>query len=475
MKCTFPLCCMALLLWCSCLKEAAVLPPAQYNDDPQLPVNYWVGQLRNLLHTGQAPLLIDSDWTVAAIVTADDQSGNFYKQIVLQDSTGGITVQINSAQLYRRFPIGRKIYIRLKGLYIGSDHGLPELGYLPAPDNSGIMQVSGIPAGQMDAYIVPATIAHTISPVSLQPADMLTMDPARINRLVQIRDVEVADPYADNVYAETQRNTNITLAGCDGSKFIVRSSGYAGFAGAATPRGHGNITGIYTVYDGTVQLVIRDTNDVAMQEARCNGHTLSQPATMSIAALRALYKGKDVVMTAATISGTVISDAVSGNSGSEGNIIVQQGNSGIIVYFGSSATDIPALGDSITLNVAGATLTSYNGALELKNIKTNKVTREATGRTVTPVTLTIAELNAHFTTYESVLVRIPAAKISGSGNYGGSKTLSDGTGEIILFTSSTASFAGDRAPTITRTFQGIPTPYNTTRELKLRNPAIDVY
>ncbi len=42
-----------------------------------------------------------------------------------------------------------------------------------------------------------------------------------------------------------------------------------------------------------------------------------------------------------------------------------------------------------------------------------------------------------------------------SGNYSGSKMINDGTGTIILYTASTATFASQAVPTITKTFQGI--------------------
>jgi hypothetical protein len=473
MKKALILCCN-LLLFAACLKEPAAPPPALHASDPQLATNSCIARMLEMLPADAAPVLIDSAWTIAVFVTADDESGNFYKQIVVQDSSGAISLQLGGAQLFRQFPLGRKLYLEVQGLYIGSDHGLPQLGYLPAPDNAGVLQVSPLPASKFGQYIVPATLEHDLRPLLLSAADMVKVRPQLLNRLVTVQEVEVRKPDADNIYAEAGRSTNVVLSGCDATSFVLRSSGYARFAAAATARGNGSITGIYTVYDDVPQLVIRDTGDVHMEGLRCDGKPLSQPEWMSLQAVRALYQSKDVALPAVFISGTVISDAASGNAGSEGNIVLQQGSKGIVVYFGSTAAGVPALGDSITLNLSGATLTNYNGALEIKNIKTNKIRVVASGKTVEPVTLSIAQLNARFADYESVLVRIAAAKITNGGNYSGSKTLSDGSGEVTLFTASSASFANDRAPSITRSFQGIATPYGATKELKMRNPAIDV-
>ena len=99
----------------------------------------------------------------------------------------------------------------------------------------------------------------------------------------------------------------------------------------------------------------------------------------------------------------------------------------------------------------------------------------AKGKSISPIQLTIAALNTHFEQYESVLVKIINAKITSTGNFGGAKTLSDATGNIILYTSYSATFANTAIPTITKTFQGIATPYNSTKEIKIRNPALDIY
>ncbi|HTN17085.1 MAG TPA: DUF5689 domain-containing protein, partial [Chitinophagaceae bacterium] len=126
-------------------------------------------------------------------------------------------------------------------------------------------------------------------------------------------------------------------------------------------------------------------------------------------------------------------------------------------------------------HLSGAVLTRYNGVLELKNIKSGQVSVLAKNRSVMPLSVTLAEVSKRFAELESVLVKIVGAKLTSSGNYGGGKTLKDATGTIILYTSNSAVFANTPVPTITKTFQGIVTPYDTTKELKIRNPLLDVY
>jgi hypothetical protein len=50
---------------------------------------------------------------IAGVVVANDQSDNFYNSIVVQDTSGGITVRMDGIKLDANFPVGRKIAIKL--------------------------------------------------------------------------------------------------------------------------------------------------------------------------------------------------------------------------------------------------------------------------------------------------------------------------------------------------------------------------
>lgn len=465
---------LLILSLTSCLKGKIETPNTDGHYDPALTVNYTLLQLNALVPTEGKPIIIDSNWTIAAVVSADDKTGNYNHQLVIQDSSAGMTLKLNADNLYNTFPIGRKIYIKLKGLYLGNHHGTPELGASPAPDNDGILQVSEIPSKAMSAHLIAANTNNSVVGVTVSMSDLQSIRKDLCNRLINISEAELANPNYDNTYAESSATTSIKLQDCTGKTIILRTSNYASFQASSCPWGKGRITGIYTIDKGIGIFSIRDTTDVQMSTVRCDGSTRSSVKFISIDSLRKCYKGYDTLIGNYAIKGIVISDAVNKNFGS-GNMILQDGTKGIIVYFGSTATGLPDLGDSIELNIAGATLTKYAGALEIKNIKPGKCTTWAKEKSPIPITMTIAELNANFSNYESVLVKILNAKIAKAGNFSGSNTLSDATGNVILFTNSTATFATDVVPTISKTYQGIATTYNTTNELKIRNPALDIY
>jgi hypothetical protein len=207
-----------------------------------------------------------------------------------------------------------------------------------------------------------------------------------------------------------------------------------------------------------------------MYGARCGELPLTPHITID--SLRKLYPGSGIyTLPPLRFSGTVISDLTKGNV-SAGNFILEDGSrKGIILYISSGAYK---MGDSLVIDASGGKLQLYNGAMELTGVGSSKVTKSATGREVAPFQLTIAKLNAAFADYESVLVRVVNAGVSGGGTYSGNKQLNDGTGTISLYTAPGATFSGTSVPATSKTFTGIATLY-TPNEIKLRDPAIDVY
>lgn len=463
---------MIVMLQCTCMKGTIEHPPT-VSADPMISVNATVAGIISLLDSAGVPQLIEDELTIAVTVSANDLTANFYNEIVAEDSTAGISIQINADNLFQTYPVGCKIYVRLKGMFLSRSYGLPQLGGTPAPDNNGVLQVSALNGKLADLHLVPAGPANVLRPRNVSMKDLATTNFRLLNTLVKIDEAEVASPTSDIIYSETAFPTSVRITDCSGTSIYMRTSNYATFSAARIPWGKGSITGVYSVYKNTPQIIIRDTADVDFKGARCDGSLYESAVPVSIAEVRKSYKGSDTTLGSLCINGIVISDAANKNTGT-GSIVLQDGPAGILIFFGSTSSDIPDLGDSITVDISGSVLTSYNGALEIKNIKSSRIKIIAGNRAVQPSVLTIGELNANFTQYESTLVTIKKARIKESGTYSGNKTLDDGTGTITLFTSSSATFSTEPVPAISKAFTGIVTPYNAVKEIKLRNTALDV-
>lgn len=448
----------------SCLKNTFDAPPDMSGYDPNLPVNMRIDSLKILMATSGEAKRIDSNWTIYGIVTADDRSGNFYKQIVIEDSTGAIHLLIDGNSLYNKYPVGRKVYVKLQGLYFGYYAKLPQIG--ATPDFSGSM--SNISPAKADSAIVKANIGNALPDNHFSDLSMLsTVNYSMINRLVTIDSIQISAGDTSKTYAQSptiSSGTSITVEDCSKNKLIIRSSGYANFQSYKLPKGKGTLTAIYTVYNNTPQLVIRDTSDLKFYSERCGANI----PIITIDSLRKMYPGSGTITLPTTMfAGTVISDVDNGNAGTS-NFILQDGSGkGIMLYLSGGNYK---LGDSLVLDASGASLLLYKGALEITGITTSSIIKVASGKTVVPKLLTIAEINNNFYDYESTLVVVENAEITAGGTFSGNKTMTDGsTGNIILYTASTASFAGTNVWAGQATVTSIVTPFNTTKELKMRN------
>ncbi|MBL0884114.1 MAG: choice-of-anchor J domain-containing protein [Chitinophagaceae bacterium] len=211
---------------------------------------------------------IQDDLIIEGIVTANDKTDNFYKSIMIQDSTAGITIRLDGFSLFNIYPIGRKIFIRLKGLWLGDYGGMIQLGAGVNKSNPQFPELIPIPQPLFDRVIVKGDLDQKILPRKLKMGEL---NDSLQSMLVTLTDVEfdhtdTAKPYADAVNKQTIAHT---LRTCGIGSVYVRTSGFAKFASALTARGHGDITGIFSMFRTQKQILLRDTSDVQMNGLRC--------------------------------------------------------------------------------------------------------------------------------------------------------------------------------------------------------------
>lgn len=237
--------------------------------DPNLTATTTISALTALLPGADGNVAITTDGIIKAQVVANDQSGNFYKQIIVQDETGGIAINIDAYSLYTAFPLGRYVYISTKGLLLAKETGVWGLYSKPAI-GGGYGSILSI---DMDKYVIKGALG-TVPAAKLVTPGALT--PSLINTLIQLDNMEFASTDTSKTYSdfEFKNNVNYVVSDCDGGKITMRTSGYANFAALNLPNGNGSITGIYSVYktfSTTNQLYIRDTTDVKFNNPRCSG------------------------------------------------------------------------------------------------------------------------------------------------------------------------------------------------------------
>ncbi len=269
---------IVLVMVSACKKEDFDTPPSG-GKDPNIVVNMTIAQLKDMYRDTvlnfDAVVKITQDFNIAGTVIADDKSGNFYKTIVIDDGTAGISIRIDRSEFFREYPIGRRIFIKLKNLVIGHYGNLIQLGgYIDLTDPTQ-PEAAAIPFTLIDSYVFPGVSSLPVIPQIVTIADLQNNLEEYQNRLVRIEDVQFRSSDTSKTYADAvnQLSGEVFVEVCDADPdpIMVRSSGYASFASAKIPNNNGSITAVFTEYNGTPQLILRDTYDVTMNGLRCGG------------------------------------------------------------------------------------------------------------------------------------------------------------------------------------------------------------
>jgi hypothetical protein len=455
----------------ACVDQSFDEPPAEQIDN-SIKANGTIKDLKKILVLDQYTK-ITTDLIIEAIVVANDESGNFYKQLVVQDATGGIDIRINATSLFNEYPVGRKIFIKCKDLYISEYNNQPQLGSGIGKDANGLNVLASIEPAFLPDYITKGEKDQKITPRIVTLAEL---NSDLLSTLITIKDVQFADGSTGVTYADSKnkKTLNQTIEDCNKLKITLRNSGYASFANELTPTGKGSITAVYSIFGTTNQLFIRNTNDVSMTDVRCNGSTggggTGGPVTgteVPIGDLRKAWAAGQTTTAANTkIKGTVISDKDTKNIAVASCVVQGADGKGITVRFTGAHSF--ALGDVIEVATNSAVLSEFNGLLQVAGGSASSASKVGTG-TVTPNKLTLAQIEADFENLESTLVQVVDAKASTTAKYSGSINLSDASnGKIVLYTATAATFASDALPGDVITLNAIVGQFNTTKQLQIR-------
>lgn len=238
--------------------------------DPAIVANTSIKDLK-ALHTGNGTYdIITSDLIISGTVVADDKSGNLYKQLFIQDSTGGLQILLDANSLYGTYPVGRKIYIKCKDLCISDYNGTMELGVKTLiAGNPGI---DGIPSNVISKFVIGGSLNNAVTPIVVTQSQLSTnMQDKYLGCLIQLNNYEFYDTtltFSDTSAYKITQNTDIK--NCNGESITIRTSAYASFAGKRVPAGKGSVVAIYTTFGTTRQLLLRSDEDVKFTGLRCN-------------------------------------------------------------------------------------------------------------------------------------------------------------------------------------------------------------
>ncbi|MEM1322713.1 MAG: DUF5689 domain-containing protein [Bacteroidota bacterium] len=458
-----------------CVDQDFDEPPSE-SGDPGIASNTTIADLKALHQLGEF-ITITEDIVIEGVVVADDRSGNFYRQLVMQDETGGITVRINLNSLYNDYPVGRRIFIDCKDLVIGDFNGLIQLGGSVFVNNSGFEQLGGIEEVLISDHIYKGANNQTITP-KVVTLNGLTTVPAdvHINTLIQLDAMEFTQPNETfatyNTSTGERRSENRQLRDCNNIVIDLRSSGFADFVNEMLPTGNGTVIAVYSVFGTTPQLYIRDITDLSLDGPRCDGSSGGGPGggdeeLMTIKEVRELFPSTTNIPANRKITGTVISDRVNSNINSQNLFLQDDSGSGIVVRFESDHNF--NLNQSLTVIVSGLELDEFNGLLQVQDVPLANAAADG-NNPVSGRTITIGEFLPQAEELEGTLVtfeNVSLSKSSGT-DFAREIILNDGTGTVALWTAPAASFANANFPTNEVTLTGIVSQFNNL-QITMRN------
>lgn len=233
----------ALLVLSSCTKEF---------DDPTvkaIPVGdvLTIAQVRALYVPG-TETRITQDISVFGVVTADETTGNLYKETYIQDETGALYLRFTtSSGVY----IGDSIRVNLKGTKLLKFNKMLQVDSVH-PDNN----------------IVKLATQHYRKPQLVTISQLLADIEGFQGKLIQLDNVYFTEYGQGLTYADGVNKVDISrfLEDFSSTQVEVRTSGYANFAND-TLAGLGTFIGISAQYNSGIQLTIRNPNELNMTNA----------------------------------------------------------------------------------------------------------------------------------------------------------------------------------------------------------------
>ncbi|MGM0496954.1 MAG: DUF5689 domain-containing protein [Bacteroidota bacterium] len=251
---------LMIALMTSCVDEDFDMPPENTLPEDTLSEDgeYTIQELKELGADGD--YVFSDTASVFGVVTMDDKLGNIYKTAYIQDETGAIALhQSGFGGIYQ----GDSVRVYLKGLQVGTYN---KLFQIDAPDGEGF---------SLDSHIVKLDVNVEVQPKLVSIPDLKNNTPEYQGELVKLENVQFISADTSKTFADTtgeNQDQNTYLIDNEGNTVMIRTSGFANFAGEPVPDGNGSFIGILSQYREDRQLLIRNPEELEMEDPRFLGY-----------------------------------------------------------------------------------------------------------------------------------------------------------------------------------------------------------
>ncbi|MDB4291971.1 DUF5689 domain-containing protein [Maribacter sp.] len=212
---------------------------------------------------------IQEDLIIEGYVVSSDEAGNFFSVLYFQDTPvtplEGFQIEIDVRDSHLFYPVGTKIFIKLKGLYLGRSKDVFKIGGIFT--SFGNVAVGRLPAATVDDHIFVACDEKSI----LNPREITieNLNKSYTNTLVRLTAIEISENELVEQFAVASEETQRTLTDCSDNELILLNSGFSDFQAEPLPQGNGTITGVLLRENDTYFLAINTLEDVDFNNERC--------------------------------------------------------------------------------------------------------------------------------------------------------------------------------------------------------------
>lgn len=254
-----------------CVDDDSYNIPTLECNEPNVAVTKTVAQIYNA--ASMLPVLYEANDVIEARVVSSDKGGNFFKTIFLISLDGeiGFSVAANQTDLFTEYGVGRKVYIKLQGLYIQIRSNTLQIGALFNGNVGQIATTQYRNAMKRSCDIQPeSTFTNELT--------LSEVNDSNLGKLVAFSNVQFTDDSLNQNYYNPSNvlggATNLLITDATGATVIFRTGSFAEYAGLSVLSGSGTIIGVLTKFGSTYQFVSRYTTDIQLTEPRIGGEPI---------------------------------------------------------------------------------------------------------------------------------------------------------------------------------------------------------
>lgn len=184
----------------------------------------------------------DTPVYLAGYVVSNDQTGNFYKELFIQDDPANpqhaVKIAIDMRSLFTKYDVGRKIYVQLNGLGLNKKHGEYVIGELDGENLINIRE--NVAKKQIKRACEPAEVIA-------KPVNIGDINEDMIGMYIQLDNMQFILSEVGKTFVDPadSYDTHRTMKNCDTDDEIkLETSTFASFKDNLLPELKGTVKGI---------------------------------------------------------------------------------------------------------------------------------------------------------------------------------------------------------------------------------------